>query len=173
MKFIDIPAYTICGAYRIDVQLRSVPETIRDFKENSALDMNPDFQRGHVWTVDQQQAFVVHILRGGTSGRDIYFNCPSYGRNAASTEPMVIVDGKQRITACLDFLDNKFPILGGYYFRDFEDRPRVICRLTFHVNDLENRAEILQWYLEMNTGGTVHSEEEISKVKRLLEKELK
>lgn len=30
---------------------------------------------------------------------------------------------------------------------------------------------VLQWYLDMNTGGTVHSEEEIARVRNLLEQE--
>jgi len=43
--------------------------------------------------------------------------------------------------------------------------------LKFNVNDLQTRGEVLQWYIEMNSGGVVHSDEEIKRVKKLLEQE--
>ena len=45
--------------------------------------------------------------------------------------------------------------------------------LLFNVNNLKTKAEVLVWYIEFNTGGTVHTEEEINKVKMLLENETK
>lgn len=36
------------------------------------------------------------------------------------------------------------------------------------VNCLQTRKDMLQWYIDMNSGGTVHSEEEINRVKKLL-----
>jgi hypothetical protein len=43
----------------------------------------------------------------------------------------------------------------------------------FIVNDLRTRKEVLQWYLDLNTGGTIHTSDEIEKVKRLLAAETK
>jgi len=43
--------------------------------------------------------------------------------------------------------------------------------MRININDLPTRKDVLQWYLQMNTGGTVHTEEEINRVKMLLEKE--
>ena len=40
--------------------------------------------------------------------------------------------------------------------------------IKFNVNNLQTREELLTWYLEMNTGGTPHSDEEIERVKGLL-----
>jgi hypothetical protein len=84
---------------------------------------------------------------------------------------MVLVDGLQRLTALIRFLNNEIPIFGNY-FKDFEDNPRdSLTMIRFNINDLQTKAEVLQWYLDMNTGGTVHSDEEIQRVKELLEKE--
>jgi hypothetical protein len=41
--------------------------------------------------------------------------------------------------------------------------------LKFNINDLKTKAEVLQWYLDFNTGGTVHSDEEITRVRKMLE----
>jgi hypothetical protein len=43
--------------------------------------------------------------------------------------------------------------------------------IIWHVNDLKTREEVLIWYLEMNSGGTPHTKEELDRVKRMLEKE--
>jgi len=37
------------------------------------------------------------------------------------------------------------------------------------VNNLKTRKEVLQWYIEFNSGGTVHTDAEIQRVKKLLE----
>jgi hypothetical protein len=38
------------------------------------------------------------------------------------------------------------------------------------VNDLKTEAEVLRWYLEINAGGTPHTEEELDKVRKMLKK---
>jgi len=43
--------------------------------------------------------------------------------------------------------------------------------MKINVNDLQTRAEVLQWYIDFNSGGVVHTAEEIARVKALLEKE--
>ena len=35
----------------------------------------------------------------------------------------VLVDGKQRLNAALEFLDNRVPVFGGNFFEDFTDEP--------------------------------------------------
>jgi hypothetical protein len=71
----------------------------------------------------------------------------------------------------LGFLWGEFKVFESFY-GEFTDTPRLMQgRFHFHINDLRTRAEVLQWYLDLNTGGTVHSDEEIEKVKKLLERE--
>lgn len=41
--------------------------------------------------------------------------------------------------------------------------------LIFHINDLKSKKEVLQWYLDMNAGGTPHTSEEIERVKKMIE----
>lgn len=43
--------------------------------------------------------------------------------------------------------------------------------VIINVNNLKTREEVLQWYIDFNAGGTVHSKEEIDRVKKLLEEE--
>lgn len=134
--------------------------------------MNPDFQRGHVWTKAQQKAYIEFLLKGGTSGRDVYFNNPSQHISVKPGEynDYVCVDGLQRITAIQKFVANEIKVFGSY-FREFTD-PRQINMNTIrvHINDLKTKDEVLIWYLEMNSGGTPHSKKELNRVKAMLTK---
>lgn len=40
--------------------------------------------------------------------------------------------------------------------------------IRVNINNLQTRKEVLQWYIEFNSGGTVHTKEEIDRVKELL-----
>ena len=167
-----IPPFTRSSAYQTSVPWKHIERTLQSYSEgcdNFLLD--PDFQRGHVWTVEKQIAYVEFILRGGKSSRDILFNHPGWMKKWKGD--MTLVDGKQRLQAARDFLANKFPVFGTYH-DDFEDKfPVTSVSFMFHVNDLGSRAEILQWYLDLNSGGVVHTEEELNKVRALLALEKK
>jgi len=163
-KFQDIPLITV-AKYHVDIFW----DYIEDWIEREKVDMNPDFQREYVWSQKQKEQYVEWILRNGNSGRDVYFNHPGWFRNWEGD--MVIVDGKQRIEAVLGFLRNEVKAYG-YYKNEYTDKYRIMhCNFSVHVADLKTRKEVLQWYLDMNTGGTVHTEQEIKKVKALLRKE--
>lgn len=170
-RFQDIPQFTRHSTYKVDIGLDYLPIQYLHFVQNYGLDVSPDFQRGNVWTVEQKIRFMEYFLRGGISGRDLYINCTSWNRrHVDSNEWTVLVDGKQRLDAALGFLSNEFPVFGHYY-REFTGRLRMTgTTFHWHVNDLQTREECLQWYLDLNTGGTVHSDEEIEKVKQLLAK---
>ena len=172
LRFRDIKPFTRESSYEVDVQLNYLEEHIRTYIDDYGLELNPDFQRGHVWTEAQQVAFVEFLLRGGKSGYDVYFNHDHWRmpRGKGKGDSFVCVDGLQRITACRKFVNNKIKAFG-HYRREYTDSPGLI-RLRFHVNDLKTRAEVLTWYLEFNAGGTIHTEAELDRVRNLLEKEL-
>lgn len=146
----DIEEFTRAANYRVDVSLNYLPEQLVHYLE-MGLDLDPEFQRAHVWTEAQQIAFMEFFLRGGKSGREILFNHTNWmGGLADGDESFVLVDGKQRLHAALAFLDNKIPVLG-YYYKDWTG----YCKHSFHfvVNDLPSYKDVLTWYCEANSGG--------------------
>ncbi|MBT3123434.1 MULTISPECIES: DUF262 domain-containing protein [Bacillus] len=165
MKFKDIKQYIRSGGYAFDVGLRYLPETINNYINEYGLELNPDFQRGHVWSQDQQVKYLEYLLRGGRSGMDIYLNHPNW--HSGGDGWFVCVDGLQRITACLKFINNEIKVFGHYYSQ-FEDRVPLGFGLRFNINSLKTRAEVLEWYIQLNSGGTIHTEDEINRVRRLL-----
>lgn len=145
-------------------------EALKNYEEDYGLQREPDFQRGHVWIKDQQVKYMEFLLRGGNSSRVIFFNHPKW--SAGENGEFVLVDGLQRLTAAERFMQNKLPVFG-YYLEEWEDQHYLgRISLRFNINNLQTRADVLRWYLELNDGGTPHSSKEIQKVKGLLEKEI-
>lgn len=170
MNFKDIPKMTRQANYSVNVSwdyLQDCLERWTNQKKTAKLDMDPDFQRAHVWTREQQIAYVEFKLRGGSGSNVILFNCKR--RMGVFSGPFVLVDGKQRIEAVLAFLRGDIPAFG-HYFSEFEGRVPSNVDFVFQVNDLDTREQVLQWYLELNTSGTPHTKEEIEKVCRMLER---
>jgi hypothetical protein len=169
-RFRDIQQFTQSARYCVDVGWDYLLDQLAHYHEDG-LDLNPDFQRAHVWTKRQQVAYVEFVLRGGHSSRDIQTNCPHW-QSGSREGPFVLVDGKQRLAAAVAFLQNELPVFGGYLYRDFTDRLTMAGPgFRWHVNDLETRAEVLQWYLDLNAGGVVHTDAELTRVRKLLEAE--
>lgn len=170
MRFCDIPQFTSSGRYNVDMSMEFLIKQIDMWIEEEGLQLNPDFQRGHVWTGDQQVKYIEHVLRGGRSGRNLYFNCPSWLKSnyKGIYRDFVCVDGLQRITAIRRFLNNEIAVFGQYY-TEFEGVTDLVRHgMHVNVNDLQSRKDVLQWYIEMNEGGTPHTKAELARVKRMI-----
>src|SRR6266487_1405690 len=87
--------------------LNSTRRSIAWFKQahdGNRLEMKPPFQRNPVWTEAQKSYLIDSVLRG--------YPIPElYLQDVVSedgTERHIIVDGQQRIRACLEFIEGKF-----------------------------------------------------------------
>ena len=171
-RFKDIPQFTSDGCYQVNYPIMSLVKYIEEEVDTMGLQLNPDFQRGHVWTEEQQIAWLEYHFRGGKSGNTIYLNNPFWHsvREAKDAEykDYVCVDGLQRITAAQRFIHNEIKVFGSYY-NEFEDGMRILPQMMIlNVNDLKTEKEVLQWYVDMNAGGTPHTNEEIERVKKMI-----
>lgn len=165
-KFSNITKFTI-GTYEVDIPINHLIRQLESYDKEYDLELNPDFQRGNVWTEEQQIAYLEFFFRDGRSARVIYFNIGVWGDDKNTDIPnMVCVDGLQRLTAFIRFFNNEIPVFGSYY-KDYEDRPHYT--LKFNINNLTYKKDVLKWYLEMNSGGTVHSKEELERVKAMID----
>lgn len=168
MDFRDIIQYTRQGQWEVDYSIEKLVEQIDKWVNEEDLELCPDFQRGHVWTEEQQVAYIMHILRGGTSGKTIFLNNPNWQEHRSYTyTDFVCVDGLQRITAIKRFINNEIKVFEHYY-KDFTGTLRIYHNIKVNINNLKTKKEVLQWYIEMNEGGTPHTKEEIDKVKELI-----
>lgn len=137
------------------------------------------YQRGLVWTLEQKQNLIESIYNGVNCG-SILVRKRSYNWNYKQTKSedtsfLDVVDGKQRLTTMLDFINNKFPDANGVYYRDFSENAQR--RLTDH--QLFNYAEfgedatdedVIRQFLKVNFTGVPQSKEHIDYVKSLYDK---
>ena len=169
MRFRDIPQFTRTANYHVNVGWHHFEESLRYYVEQG-LNLDPDFQRAHVWDDEKRRNYVEYILKGGMSGKAVYMNCPDW--NGSGRDDFVLVDGKQRVDAVLRFVRNELPIFDGHFYRDFTDSMDIVlASFNWYINDLDTRSEVLQWYLDLNSGGVMHTEEELGRVRALLEVE--
>lgn len=167
MKFRDIQQFP-SAHYEVNVPLHHVARMVDDHVRDYGLNLDPDFQRGHVWAMEQRIAFMEYMLRGGEGGKVLAFNHANWNGVPKLGDAYDILDGKQRLTSALMFLRNEVPVFGGHVYRDFTDRPDLGGGFRWRVFALPTRADVLRYYLAMNAGGTPHSPKEIERVRRLL-----
>jgi len=170
------------AAYTSDWIISGLEKTLERMAEDQqsvggSFELEPDFQRGHVWSDAQRAAFIESFLRK-TAPALILFNCPGWSRSGqASGEVADIpentfqcVDGLQRLTAVRKFMAGEFTVFGGLGVKDLQGSPFDLgrCRLQMAVYEFNNRADLLNFYLQLNTGGTPHGPEELARVRELL-----
>jgi len=71
------------------------------------LELNPPFQRNPVWT-DHQKSYLIDTILNGYPVPELYMQEFSEPDGA---ERHVVVDGQQRIRACLDFVEGRFDLI--------------------------------------------------------------
>lgn len=173
----DIP-YLDESNYIVDYDFSKIEALFERYaKDYDGFEENPDFQRGHVWSREQQikyvEAFVSNIL--SEQQRTITLNCPDFKGGVKAVDSdlqgFVIIDGLQRYTASVDFCKGKFKIFGKYSYEDLLLSRFSLKRKTFKVQvySYQYKKDLLKHYLLFNAGGVVHSNEEINRVKKMLD----
>lgn len=141
---------------------------LNGFEFTYGLDMCPEYRRTRGWTLRQKIDYLEHRLCGGSSGIDIYFN--SIDWSTRHPYPIVLVDGSQRIETVQEFLRNEIAVFEDNKFTDFNNIYGVT--FIFHINELNSYSNILRWYEELNSAPIPRSEDDINKVKRLIQREM-
>ena len=166
----DLPRFTRSAPYEIDVSWWSIEDTMASWGRDQLVNTHPHYQRAHVWTPDKQVAYVEYCMKGGHAAKDIRWNCSTWGRGWNT--PVELVDGKQRLEAVRKFMRDELKAFG-YLASEFDVLDMFSCRMRWYVNDLKTRAEVLQWYLDLNEGGVVHTQDELQRVRDMLLEETK
>ncbi len=176
IKPLDRPGYSC------DFSMRNIRKSIVSLlNDESELDMIPDFQRGVVWSEEKQIYFVECMLRNllPRSAFNLTFNMPFFyspvdrRENDVPTkyQKFICVDGLQRFTAIENFVEGKFKVFDNQISADdLRFTPFDLGRKTFTINvfEYDNTQDILNLYLNMNTGGIAHADTEIMRVREML-----
>lgn len=144
--------------------------------------LDPDYQRGVVWTTQQQSRFIGHVLAGGVQPL-IYVQRYQSKRFCPVPEfwkvPEEVIDGQQRLRAIAAFMtggilaevfhDGEWHT---YWQKDMDKREGGLMVLSSTVVYVDlSRADRLRFYLRLNGGGVPHTEWELDRVRALLIRE--
>jgi hypothetical protein len=135
------------------------------------------YQRDFVWTLEQKQSLIHSIYNNIDIGKVVIRkrsyswvkNRVSEGKIGAFKD---IVDGKQRLNAILDFINNKFSDKDGHYYSDFSE---IAKSQFFNFNSIgygelgesASDKDVKSVFLGINFTGTPVSEEHIEFVKSI------
>ena len=163
--------------YTVDVDFKDLRDHFdRYAKSYGSFEYCPDFQRGHVWTEEQKIKYVEAYIRGclGDTQKTIILNCPDFRDDVSEDcdlSGFCIVDGLQRVTAMLDFIDGKFKVFDFFTMSDFDRTRFSLVHQGFKISvfSFQKKSDLLKYYLAINSGGVVHSDDEINRVKGMLE----
>lgn len=122
----------------------------------------PAFQRPPVWTQEQQVRFIESIWQRLPLGAYIVNRVLEPLGNPHDN---LLLDGQQRITAILAYVDNAFPVMG-YYWRDLsrsEQRGFEMVPMPYLETKLTNMDHIKEVYDRLAYGGTPHEPKDADK----------
>lgn len=102
---------------KIDLPISTLPEMIKE-----QIDLNPDFQRRDRWDVEKQSRFIESIIMN-VPIPPVFLGEDQYGK-------YVVLDGRQRLTAIKDFLNNIFKLAGLKVWEDLNGQ---------NYNDLQKK----------------------------------
>lgn len=133
----------------------------------------PEFQRdNNKWDYIMKIKFIENLICGASTTlvlgtipktkeeRGIYCSCK-------------LIDGQQRFTAYLDWINGKFPIFNSVYYNDnLEKELRNVYNLKVRIYQFTNEFEMVKFYIDINENIT-HSKEDIKKAKTYLAKWIK
>lgn len=177
--------------YRTDEEKKSLPnlvakDDVRFSNSNTSIssfnsmtyyfgvDLNPDYQRDLVWTLEDKQKLIESIFNNIDIGKFAFIK-KGYNKENPSQHMYEILDGKQRLTTIMEYLEDRFEWRGLKFSQlspsdqwHFETYNVV----TAETSDM-TKEQIYRYFLKLNTGGKPISTEHLEKVKCLLDVETK
>jgi len=150
---------------KVNKDTYSVFELKRQYEQRETLILDPEFQREDVWKLKQKSELIESIVMG-IPLPVMYFAEDREGK-------LHVVDGKQRLTAMFQYLNNEFsitsaPILSFLKGKKFKDlKPQYQARLedyqlTVYVIKPQTPERVkLDIFDRINRGGTVLNKQEM------------
>lgn len=166
----------------VDCDISYVKPFLEALSFDTQFDMIPDYQRGNnIWNRAQQISFLENVYRGIVEKPMILVNIPFYLKseeqfkkeNVVVTETRnTCIDGLQRLTAILDFIDGKIRLFNNQVgYEELTTSLTVFRNITvanFRVYQIVDKKQLLQYYYDFNFGGTHHSIDERKKIEKMI-----
>ena len=96
---------------------RNIIDLYADYKEGKIV-LDPKYQRDEVWKTEQKNFLIETILTGGEIPI-IYtaFSIKTKGKGKKAVMNEEIIDGKQRLSTIIAFIENRFFLISSVFVR--------------------------------------------------------
>ena len=132
------------------------------------VDFSPEYQREHVWDLEDKVDLIDSIMKNLDIGKFVYV----FRGHDAENEFYEILDGKQRLTAIKEFYEDRF-MYKGKYFSDLSrrDQATFLDRIidVAEVEDITLKQR-MEYFVRLNKKGRVMDKEHLSKVEEKIKK---
>jgi hypothetical protein len=161
---------------RFQYSQRDLSSLINMYFGKYGIDLEPEYQRGNVWTHEQKVDLINSIFHNVDIGKFAVIKRPWGPDGSKPLTPKLyeMLDGKQRLTAIIEYYTGHFTYKGMYY-DDLHPRDKHHFKY-YSVSEadtepLTNKQKYL-YFLKLNTTGTPVDPAHMAKVAKLLEEEL-
>ena len=143
---------------------------IKERNQSDSLEISPKFQRRAVWLEKERSSLMETILLK-LPFPEVYIQVET--DQESGSQKYIIVDGQQRITSILNFIDGDVSLpqdseWGGVSFRDLSPEQKrsfwdykIVVRMLRNTND----AEIRDLFQKLNTNNVVLNNQELRNAK--------
>jgi hypothetical protein len=143
--------------------------SVLNYYYDFGIDMNPIYQRGNVWTMEDKVSLINSIFNNIDIGKMVIVNLPFKTGKNFSYE---VLDGKQRINAIMEYYENRYAYKGKTFY---ELHPRDQGHFTFYRVSLARTENPMtdeqkyKYFLKLNVGGRAQDPAHLEYVKKLYE----
>lgn len=133
---------------------------------HAGVDMDVEYQREHVWTRKEKVELLDSVFNNIDIGKFVFVQ-----RNMSAAGKLYeIIDGKQRLTALTEFIEDRFKYRGFYFSElSFRDQHKITeHNVSYGYLENPNKEAIFETFIKLNTCGKPMATKHITHVKKLL-----
>ncbi|ENT6848876.1 TPA: DUF262 domain-containing protein [Vibrio vulnificus] len=148
-----------------EVSLQTI-SWLNDRRNDETLEISPKFQRRAVW-LESERSELMNTVCSSLPFPEVYIQVVTDVDSGKQT--YIVVDGQQRITSILKFIDGEFTLpngddWNGEYFRDLTPEQKVAFwdyKVVIRNLRKTNEAEIRSVFAKLNTNNVVLNDQEL------------
>ena len=146
-------------------QTNSSIDSLINMVHYTGVNFDVEYQRGHVWKLADKIALIDSIFNNIDIGKFVFVQ-----RDYSADIFYEILDGKQRLTAIIEFIEDRFKYKG-FYFSELSgmDKNKFGNHgITMGYLENPNEEAIFETFIKLNTCGKPMANKHINHVKKLL-----
>jgi hypothetical protein len=158
---------------RFQYSQRDLSSLINTYLRSHGIDLEPEYQRGNVWTLAQKVNLIDSIFNNIDIGKFAVIKRQWGSWESEGSKPYLyeMLDGKQRLTAIVEYYTGQFLYKGKSYddLSPFDKHHFKYYSISEAETEPLTKAQKYRYFLKLNTTGTPVDPEHMEKVAMMLD----